>query len=206
MTLKNTLIFSFVFLLLGLISCNSEQGKTLDNAYTEQLAQDSVEREEIKTTALSFHKWYMAATDDPHNSSSSAHIVKGENGKCQFDFYDYFDAIRKLGTVSEKFLLSEKERVRDCEEYMKTVNYADYISSDAYVYQDECPHFYYMYWIRSQEPYSGIEVEELSKKGDNWQAKLIFYNDYEKKEYYDYYQPIVTLAKEGKSWKIISIN
>lgn len=203
--MKNALLFSFILIIIGLISCNSEQSVTIVDAHTEQLTQGSIQKEEIRTIALSFHQWYMSTIEDPSSSNTSVNIVKGKNGKCQFDFYGYFDALRKLGTVSEKFLLSEKDRVRGCEDYLKTINYTDYISSDAYLYQDDCPHLYHMYWIRSQEPYSGIEVEELTKRGNNWQAKLVFYNDFEKKEYHRNYQPIVTLSQEGESWRIISI-
>jgi hypothetical protein len=161
----------------------------------------------IGKVALSFYDWYMLALVDTTKLSCSPNIVEGKNGKCAFDFYDYFDDLRKLGTVSEKFIHSEKERYQECEAHMKTIDYREYLSADAYSYQEYCSEGYYMYWIRSQETYSGVEVEKTEEKEGHWEVKLVFYNIFNgKKEYFRSFQPIVTIHQEGSKWKITQIN
>lgn len=194
-------------MILGLYGCKGEKSPADFTESSNTIEQDTSEFPEIKKAALSFHKWYMAAVDNPKNSNSSVDVVEDSNGYCALDFYSYFDALRKLGTISEKFLESERQRLRSCEDFLKTVKYEDYISSEAYDYQDDCPSFYHMYWIRSQEPFSGVEIDEVFENQGVWKATLIFYNDYQgKKEYGKWSQPIVTLAQKNKTWKIVKID
>lgn len=54
-----------------------------------------------------------------------------------------------------------------------------------------------MYWIQSQEPFSGIEIDKLIENHGVTQAKLVFYDDLQgKKEYVRFNQPLVTLSRE----------
>lgn len=206
--MKNTFLLYFSsIMIVGLVACNGEKSTAEIGESNQTVHQDTSELAALKKTALSFHTWYMAAVDDPHNSNWAVTINEDGNGYCAFDFYDYFDALRKLGTISEKFIERERQRLRSCEDFMKTVKYEDYLSSEAYDYQDDCGSFYYMYWIRSQEPFSGVEVDKLCENQGVWQATLVFYYDYQgKKEYLRSFQPIVTLNRENKTWKIVKID
>lgn len=202
------LIYSSCLLILGFYGCKGEKSPADFAESSNTIEQDTSEFAEIKKAALSFHKWYMASVDNPKNSNWSVDVVEDSNGYCAFDFYSYFDALRKLGTISEKFLESERQRLRFCEDFLKTVKYVDFNSSEeAYVYQDDCPSFYHMYWIRSQEPFTGVEIDEVVENQGVWKATLVFYNDFQgKKEYFKSNQPIITLSQENTTWKIVTID
>jgi hypothetical protein len=200
--------FKGIFLVMALIlvACDS---KTNDSEANQPINSDVDPKElaELERVALSFHKWYMAALDKIPNSTYSYNIVADKNGKCRVDFYDYFDALRKLGTISEKFLESEKKRVKSCSDYLKTTDYKEFASADAYVYDEYCPDLYYMYWIRSQEPYTGIELKKLIQKGNTWEAHLVFYDGFgQDKVVRPENNPKVTIEKEGEHWKITAID
>lgn len=201
-------LFKSIFLVvaLTLVACDSQTNDSEANKPINSDV-DPKEQAELERVALSFHKWYMAALDDPSNSNWNPEIVADINGKCAFDFYDYFEALRKLGTISEKFLASEKKRVEPCSDYLKTIDYSEYSSADAYVYQDQCPDMYHWYWIRSQEPFMGVELIKLTRKGAGWEAKLVFYDDYGQGKLVRHgHNPLVSLEKEGKHWKITAID
>jgi hypothetical protein len=118
----------------------------------------------ISDVATSFHQWHFIALNKQNNTTPTGpYIVKGENGKCKLENKLYLAELRKLGTISEKFIQSENKRSSTCADYMSTVNWVDYKNSDAYEYSDYCPEFDYDYWTKSQEVFNGVIVDHVKK-------------------------------------------
>jgi len=165
------------------------------------------EKEIIKKVSTSFYDWYLKRTNSLTDTVPFDYIfVKGENGKCKVDFEPYFTQLRQLKTISKKFMDKEVERAKDCIKHMETVDWKEYQNADAYEYEDYCPDCSYMYWIKSQESYSGVEILNMVKKGNIWYTTLQLYNDFDnKRTRYDYFYPIIKIEKENGKWLMTEI-
>lgn len=97
--------------------------------------------------------------------------------------------------------------MENCANNISKVSWAEYKAADAYEYDKYCDFLSYYYWIRSQEPLSGVDVDQIERNGDKWNVSLRFYDEYEyKKSYLDHYHPIVQLEKEEGKWVITKIS
>ena len=163
----------------------------------------SVEKETIKKVSTSFYNWYIK-TMKAENDTASAFsfiVVKGENEKCRVDFEPYFKQLRQLETISKKFMDSEVERNKSCVNHMKSVDWIEYKNSEPYRYEDFCPDCSYLYWFQSQESFDGVEIVDMTKKGNIWYTTLRFYMDYQnKRTYYNSPRPIVKIENENGKW------
>ena len=161
----------------------------------------------ISKTATSFHDWYIDLSNRENNTvPTSAEVVKNENGKCKLDNEPYFSELRKLGTISEKFINNEIARTKECADYLTTIRWKEYQKSEAYEYSDNCPQFYYMYWTNSQDVYSGVIVDDIERKDSKWIVKLAFYNDSDTRYFDRTNQPVVTVENEAGKWMITKID
>jgi hypothetical protein len=89
---------------------------------------------------------------------------------------------------------------------MENLDYSEYSNADAYVFDEHCGFFYYMYWIRSQEGADGVTAESVREDNDKWYVTLNFYNEYDGEiSYWDVHKPIVELEKENNTYMITKI-
>lgn len=191
-------------------SCTSKP-KTQEKSYLTPIKIDTLnsesdnseEKEIVKKVSTSFYEWYIKSTKADYDTTKafSFIIVKGENEKCKVDFEPYFKQLRQLKTISKKFMDKEIERNKTCIEHMKSVDWSEYKNSEPYTYEDFCPDCSYMYWFQSQEMYDGVEIIDMTKKGNTWFTTLQFYMDYQnKRTHYDSPRPIVKIENENGKW------
>lgn len=165
------------------------------------------EEDSIKKIGTSFYDWYIKTIKASNGTIPFDFIiVEGQNGKCKVDFEPYFKELRKLNTISVKFMEREIMRSKECVEHMKTVSWSEFKNSDVYAYEDFCPCYTYMYWLQSQEPYDDVSILEMKKADGAWFVKLQLYNIFDSKLYiYNYFYPIVKIEKENSKWLITKI-
>ena len=224
MPMINHNIIPIFFCLLSLgcqDSVRKVQESSLDKSREEITVSDSVNisqqeepiesdfdvlKDEISRVALSFHSWYIDVTNDDNSDAPLwAEVVMDNNGKCAFDYEPYFSELKKLNTISEKFMNSEIQRNKNCEEYLATIDWDEYRASEGHEYSNECPQFYYVYWTKSQDVYSGVSIDTIVEKGSKWYVTLAFYNDFDKRYYDRSHQPLVTVEEEADKWMITKI-
>lgn len=209
-----TKIFSLLIIFL-LLSCGGSQNKTQadsgDSENAIESASDPVTLE-VEQAALSFYKWYLKAVNSGYNSTSipfDVDIVESKDGMCRMDFEPYFNELRKLGTISDKFIESERKRNSTCEDYLKTIHYKTYEQADAYTFDDFCPQFSYMYWILSQEPYQDVKAVQTNIDKDGLSAyvdvSFIYTEGTETPIISKIPNARIFLESEQGKWKIIKI-
>lgn len=160
---------------------------------------ETVERNdssEIEKSGRSFYDWYFK------HHFQYIDIIKGKNEKCLLDTASYFRNLRKLNTISEKFITHEKNRLQACASFIATRYYSAYESADAYEYDEYCPQLYYMYWINSQEEPNRFSIKNLKLISES-KARLEVYLNYGEKD-----EPLsrIQLEKENGLWKIVKID
>ncbi len=187
----------YLIITILLVSCNAKTEDKNNVNITEPKTQEKPKDEikKIEQNGKSFYEWYFK------NDFPNCGVIKDKNEKCLIDTIGYFKSLRKLGTISEKFINKEKQRLLSCSEFISTIDYSDYENAEAYDYDQYCGDFYYMYWIKSQEPPSSFSVKNVKKINNNL-ATLDIYENYGKKD-----EPLskIFLEKEGTIWKIIEI-
>lgn len=187
-----------------------ESRSTADTTVTTTLSQS--EKDEIERVAKSFNEWYRDAESKSYTQSDypfTAKLIKTKDNNYDFDLEPYFDQLRKLGTISDKFLDKERDRFRDIktmiDEYYPIQNDSNYID----IYNDCADEFYY-YRMSQDALYSNIEIVSFSIADDNRKAIVVLSlipNSSENPEYTDYTYPQakVVLEKESGKWMIVSI-
>lgn len=184
--------------ILFLAACNAttEENTNTQRSGTVVKIRAEDELKIIEQNGKSFYDWYFK------NDFPNCGIIKDKNGKCLVDTISYFENLRKLGTISEKFISKEKERLQGCAGFISTIDYSEYEHADAYEYDTYCPDMYYMYWIKSQEPPNSFSTRNIKKNG-NKLASVDIYENYGGKD-----EPLSTviLEKEGNVWKITGIH
>ena len=197
-------IFKILFLsTLILHSCKDKSDKKnhIIRSETIEVINKIDDKKEIENVAISFHKWYVKNTNyDPNDNSkketTSFDIIKGENNKCKVDYTLYFKNLRKLGTISEKFLIKEKERTYECAKYLEKIDWDEFSSADAYEYEEFCGYLYLTYWTRSQENTENIEVSKIIKENQFWDVEILV----------DGRKANVKIEKESQNYMITQIN
>lgn len=155
----------------------------------------ATEFETIKKVGSSFYDWYFK------NDFNDCNIIKDNNGSTLLDSETYFNKLRKLGTISEKFIDKERQRLSTCSKFLATKSFDDYESAEAYDFDDYCPDMYGMYWIKSQEPPNSFSTKNV-KQIDANNATVDIYENYGRQD-----EPLskVFLAIENGRWKITDI-
>jgi len=204
-----------LLLVIGMFcySCADKQktqkkvNSTITQADSLVKTDNNQEKEIIKKVSTSFYDWYLKRISSLTDTTAYDYVIlKDENGKCKVDFEPYFNQLRQLKTISKKFMDKELERAKDCVKHIKTVDWVAYQDADAYEYEDYCPDCSYMYWIKSQEFYSGVEIFKMEKKDNFWYTTLRLYNDFEnKRTHYDYFYPIIKIENENGKWMMTEI-
>ncbi|SHE49198.1 hypothetical protein [Pedobacter caeni] len=156
----------------------------------------SNESPEIEKAGRSFYDWYFK------HHFQYINVLKDKNEKCLLDTTSYFRNLRKLKTVSEKFIAHEKSRLQGCASFIATIPYSEYENADAYTYDEYCLDLYYMYWIGSQEEPNSFSVKNLKLVSDD-KATLDIYLNYGGQ---DEALSEVKLEKENGLWKIVKID
>ncbi|MFD2554614.1 hypothetical protein [Sphingobacterium tabacisoli] len=149
----------------------------------------------ITKSAKSFYDWCF------NNEFPYYEVVRGKNEKCKLDTASYFSKLRALGTISEQFIAQEKRRVKDCADFMSSVDYTAYEAADAYEYDTHCSDLYYMYWIKSQEIPNSFAIKSVKQNGPR-DATADVYVNYGGT---DEYLTTISLQKEQRIWKITQI-
>jgi hypothetical protein len=215
---KYTLILISLMIISGIMTaCKNQKSDSNDNSVVNESTVisnevqndakevDDQETIKIKELATSFHNWYINAINT-NTGTRTIKILEGENGKCRVDTTSYIKELRGIGTISEKFITEEKLRFKDCINFMENLDYSEYSNADAYVFDEHCGFFYYMYWIRSQEGADGVTAESVREDNDKWYVTLNFYNEYDGEiSYWDVHKPIVELEKENNTYMITKI-
>jgi hypothetical protein len=156
---------------------------------------------EIAVVALSFHNWYIKNTNEMKSAVPIDFVVtEGENDSCIVDYEPYFNELRKLGTISNSFMEMEKERTKLCAETISKMNWSEYIG----VIPENCDD--YLFWTRSQEETSGIELMHIKKENGIWKIKFQLFNTFGNEKSYSPYTGIITVKKKDKGYMITEIN
>ena len=156
---------------------------------------------EIVSVAFSFHNWYIKNTNDIKSEIPTDFVVtEGKNDSCIVDYEPYFDELRKLGTISNSFMEKEKERTKPCAETISKMKWSEYIG----VIPEYCDE--YLFWTRSQEETSGIELMDIKLENDNWKVKFHLFNTFGNEKTYSPYNGIITVEKESEKYMITNIN
>lgn len=180
---------SFLILFCIIVFTSSISRATAQSATTDQTAA-------IAKSAKSFYDWYFQ-NDFPYYE-----VIRTKNGKCKLDTASFFSKLRALGTISELFIVQEGKRVKDCADFMASVDYTEHEAADAYEYDIHCSDFYYMYWIKSQETPNSFAIKNVKQHGPQEGTADVYVN-------YggaDEYLVTISLEKEQGNWKIIDIN
>ena len=206
---------SSLLILLTIISCaeNKKNGtesifkpseKIIEKANLESNTnkKELTETEkEIATVALSFHNWYIKNTNEIKSEIPTDFVVtEGKNDSCIVDYEPYFDELRKLGTISNSFMEKEKVRTKPCAETISKMKWSEYIG----VVPENCDE--YLFWTRSQEETSGIELMDIKRENDNWKVKFHLFNTFGNEKSYSPYTGIITVEKESEKYMITNIN
>lgn len=155
----------------------------------------------IAVVALSFHNWYIKNTNEIKSEIPTDFVVtEGENDSCIVNYEPYFNELRKLGTISNSFMEKEKERTKLCAENISKMNWSEYVG----VIPENCDD--YLFWTRSQEETSGIELMSVKKEKEIWKVKYHLFNTFGNEKSYSPYTGIITVEKEEKGYMITEIN
>lgn len=167
--------------------------------------QDSTEIKRVSSAAASFYNWYLFAINN--DGIRFDFSVVENNGMCKLDSTEYFEQLRKLGTISDKFLLLEIERTKKCSEFLSTLKWEVYKNTDdPYEYDDHCPSFSCFYWINSQEPVDRVDIREVKITHETAEVDLIFYSlQNNEKIYWEDVTAKVWLEKMNADWQIVGI-
>ncbi|MCD8423680.1 hypothetical protein [Tenacibaculum finnmarkense] len=170
------------------------KSETQKNEFTET-------EKEIAVVALSFHNWYIKNTNEIKSEIPTDFVVtEGENDSCIVNYEPYFNELRKLGTISNSFMEKEKERTKLCAENISKMNWSEYVG----VIPENCDD--YLFWTRSQEETSGIELMSIKKEKEIWKVKYHLFNTFGNEKSYSPYTGIITVEKEEKGYMITEIN
>jgi len=209
-----------LLIILSILGCkdkehsknNKEVSKTIDvlkKVKGQDLKSSNAEKR-ISEIATSFHRWYIKNTNDlTTNVSTGIEIIKGKDGKCVVDYQPYFNQLRKLNTISEKFIESEKQRTKDCAAYIEKMDWEQYETSEGYDLEEYCSFFYYQYWTQSQDSFDGLDVFEISHENNIWEIKIQFYFMDGNKKHYSTGNgsiPIIKVEEELNKYLITEIN
>ncbi|GGG50013.1 hypothetical protein [Epilithonimonas arachidiradicis] len=182
-----------------LIGCNSKEEKINESKPITKLENEPAdELKVIEKNGRSFYDWYF------ENEFPNCDIVKRKDGKCLVDTVSYFKTLRGLGTISEKFILQERERLQPCAEFIATLDYSEYENADLYEYDEYCLDIYYMYWLKSQDSPSSFTVKNVKKINEN-NTSLDIYEKYDSADTVGTPLSTVFLEKEKNDWKITQI-
>lgn len=167
---RSCLLFSLILLASVSIRCEKEEEKRSEKTAVEVTSRKA----SVEKAALSFYDWYLKAHNTPDNEVAvDASISEGKNGKCHLDTEPYFDQLRKLGTVSAKFLEKETARFEDCAAFVATIDYQKFKSAEFEEASENgqfayfCDSFDHYYWIRSQEPYASCSARNIRFSSEN---------------------------------------
>lgn len=187
----------FIIIILAVCSCDLKTKNKSEglNTTINNVDETTNEISSIEQNGKSFYNWYFK------NKFPNCNIIENVNGKCLVDTISYFKELRKLNTISEKFINLERKRLQGCAEFLSTVDFTEYDNADAYDFDEYCPDIYYMYWIKSQEAPQSF-LSKNSRQINKNEASLDIYVNYGGE---NSALSTVFLEKEQNVWKITEI-
>jgi hypothetical protein len=167
--------------------------------------QQSNDRQLIEKSVHNFYDWYIGTI----NSGKYFDLFKQserEDGMTKLDTEIYFEKLKSFGTVSDEFILSERLRLKKCDELLSTVTWTKYKESDGFDYDDKCELNFY-YWIFSQEPVEGIKIKRVTVDKNVSTVELTFFitQDGKQIDMASAYDIHITLNKQNGMWFLRTI-
>ena len=158
--------------------------------------ENDVELQNIEKSGKSFYDWLFK------EDFVYLGVIQDKNKKCLLDTPSYFNKLKKMGTISEKFVLLEKERLNECAQYISTIKYKKYMKAEAYEYADHCVEFYSWYWAKGQTLPDSYAVKNVQKINAT-QATMDIYLNYGG---FEELSTRIFLDEEEGMWKITAVN
>jgi len=155
--------------------------------------------------ATSFHNWYLDQVDYYFGDVPyEIEITKGENQMCLLNFDSYITDLRAIGTISEKFIDSERSRLNNCVDNYSDITWHEYYYSDAYLLNDLCDKLKPFYFIRFEYPDIEVRITETIKENEDLVFVVKFYDNETK--YWNEYVSKVRLENENEKFLITDID
>ena len=162
---------------------------------------------EVAKIAMSFYNWYIHG-EKPKNWRPDASM--NEDSTVSFHNSEtYLGLLKELGTLSERFIEREKERMDECGQYLTDTDWSEADHGSTYAYAEgPCEWLAYDYWFRSQEKPNKTELTKLDIQEKTAIAEIDFYfqgSDGRKyKENYSVKEFLILTVNNG--WRIDSIS
>jgi len=134
-----------------------------------------VDDEDIKKVATSFHEWYLKHVGSGY-ASSVIKVDQSPEGMSQLNVASYINQLNNLGTISQIFIESEKQRIQSCSEHLSKIEWEEFQKAEGYEYEYKCGFFYHYYWFNSQEKPDKVKAVNVEEKEDHWIVCLNFLN------------------------------
>lgn len=179
-----------------LIRCTSKTTENNDTAVTDITTE--AELKAIEQSGRSFYDWYFK------NDFPNCEIVKGKNGYCVMDTISYFKTLRNLGTISEQFIRSERDRLQNCAEFIENFEYEEYQNVQVYDPGHYCSYLYTMNWLGSEDPAAKFWTQNVTKINDTT-ASVAIYIAYDISGNDKQLLSTVFLKKEKNKWMMTEI-
>ena len=197
--------FIFIFFLFSCSGNHDKRTKTM-------LVQDIIDipflsagkdADSLKMISVSFYNWYI-------QRGGGCYAALNEDSTVSLQNIDtYLMELKKLGTVSQKFINREKQRFEECNQFLAAgdwTNVNEY--GDQYIYADSgepCKWLAFDYWFQSQETSDEVEVSNLIIGNDTIIANIEFYARDGAEKTKQYYSAKEFLVREKSIWLIDSI-
>jgi len=164
-----------------------------------------VDSEEVKKVATSFHEWYLKHAGSGY-ASSVIKVDQSPEGTSQLNVASYVNQLNNLGTISQKFIESEKQRLSSCSKHLSKIDWEEFQMAEGYEYEEKCGFFYHYYWLNSQEMPDTVKAVNVEEKGDYWIVCLNFFSVRNGEEWlWRSYQPKVKVEEIDGQLKIKGI-
>lgn len=219
--LRNMKLIIIVCLPIMTISCSN--GHKENSATNNELQTESIkfknydepdtlvfrgEDIELSKIALSFYKWYIDYVNTP-DTSIRLYITKGRNNKCTIKNLDnYINSLISIGTLTNKFIDSEYQRLLKCNQYLETYDWELYKSCTLYEVTDNtpCSCFTFYYWFNSQEPAHEAGIVNFQKQDSTLIVVIdFFFKDGYGNRNIQYFEATEYLIKKDNKWLIDEI-
>jgi hypothetical protein len=124
---------------------------------------------------------------------------------------EYLKRLEEMQLVSGRFINSEKERFRICQDSLNHIDYDAVVADGGPIgyYYDECYFLESYYWLASQEYPDSCEIKEIHLNENIATCQLLFFWNSEGsvgKQYDINFFCCLNLRKYGKNWLIDSID
>ena len=157
---------------------------------------ESTDMKLIEKSVQNFFDWHIENADNGIN----LHLINPDGVTGEES--EYFDSLKLLGTVSEKFIDSAKQELKTCYDSLQKMNWKKYQTMKG----NKCDFLYFYVWLYSQENVDKkIKINKVTIDNDNAIAQLTFITVINGQENDTNYNILVYLEKEDKAWLLKKI-